>query len=70
MWQAIAHKYGLYIAAVWVGLIVVLAGCTSKLYTPDLAGLYNELIQTEDPYRNAVIVIPGILATTRSGLNK
>ncbi len=53
----------LRVAAVGSVLFFALAGCTSKLYTPDLGGLYNELIQTEDPYRNPVIAIPGLLGS-------
>ncbi|MFQ5994974.1 MAG: esterase/lipase family protein [Acidiferrobacterales bacterium] len=43
--------------------LLVMNGCVSKLYTPDLGGLYNELVQEEDPYRNPVIAIPGILGS-------
>ncbi|MGI9319474.1 MAG: esterase/lipase family protein [bacterium] len=39
------------------------AGCATKLQAPDLGGLYNDLIQAEDPYRNPVIVVPGILGS-------
>lgn len=51
------------IAAIGAALICMFAGCTTKLYTPDLGGLYNELVQKEDPYRNPVLVIPGILGS-------
>ena len=45
--------------------ILILAGfvaacSTNTLYEPDLGGLYNQLAQAEDPYRNPLIVIPGI----------
>ncbi|MFQ6022001.1 MAG: hypothetical protein ACE5NW_04715 [Acidiferrobacterales bacterium] len=43
--------------------VIFLTGCVTKLYTPDLGGLYNELVQSEDPYRNAIIAIPGILGS-------
>ena len=43
----------------WCAFVFLLAGCTAKLYNPDLGGLYNELIQSEDPYRNPVVVVPG-----------
>lgn len=43
----------------WCTFIFLLAGCTAKLYNPDLGGLYNALIQSEDPYRNPIIVVPG-----------
>ena len=53
-----AHFAGLAAA-----LSFAIVGCTTKLHTPDLGGLYNELIQTDDPYRNPVIAIPGILGS-------
>ena len=37
----------------------------SSRRTPDLGGLYNELAQNEDPSRNPVILIPGILGSKR-----
>ncbi len=45
--------------------IIVLAGfcaacSTTTLYEPNLGDLYSELAQAEDPYRNPLIVIPGI----------
>ncbi len=43
------------------GLLVT--GCSSFQTTPDLGDLYNELAQQEDPLRNPVIVIPGILGS-------
>lgn len=43
--------------------IVVNAACYSPPRAPDLGGLYNELAQNEDPYRNPVILIPGILGS-------
>ncbi len=39
------------------------SGCATKLHEPDLGGLYNDLAQSKDPYRNPVIVIPGILGS-------
>ena len=43
--------------------IVVVAACHAPPRAPDLGGLYNELAQSEDPYRNPVILIPGILGS-------
>ena len=40
-----------------------LTGCGAFQTTPDLGHLYNELAQHEDPSRNPVIVIPGILGS-------
>lgn len=37
--------------------------CTPGVNTPDLSGLYNELAMHEDPNRNPVIVIPGLLGS-------
>ncbi len=40
-----------------------LAGCSAFPTSPDLGNLYNQLAQQEDPDRNPVIVIPGILGS-------
>jgi len=40
-----------------------LTGCGAVQTTPDLGHLYNELAQHEDPARNPIIVIPGILGS-------
>lgn len=63
MQQTSMYHISMRIAALGFTLIFAFAGCTTKLYTPDLGGLYNELVQKEDPYRNPVIVIPGILGS-------
>ncbi len=42
---------------------VWLTGCSAFQTGPDLGHLYNELAQHEDPARNPVIVIPGILGS-------
>ena len=43
---------------------ILATGCgTTKLYAPDLGGIYNEIVQAQDPYRNPVIVVPGILGS-------
>ncbi|MDX1487828.1 MAG: hypothetical protein R3268_06480 [Acidiferrobacterales bacterium] len=60
---AVACRIPLRVLALGSALCFVLIGCTAKLYTPDLGGLYNELVQTDDPYRNPVIAIPGILGS-------
>ena len=41
----------------------LLTGCGAFQTAPDLGNLYNELAQHEDPARNPVIVIPGILGS-------
>ena len=43
--------------------LVDLAGCSTFPTSPDLGNLYNQLAQQEDPDRNPVIVIPGILGS-------
>jgi hypothetical protein len=42
---------------------LILAACSSPPRTSDLRGLYNELAQHEDPYRNPIVLIPGILGS-------
>lgn len=59
MKQTIVHQTSMRIAVGGCALIFVLAGCTAKLYNPDLGGIYNKLIQSEDPYRNPIVVVPG-----------
>ncbi|WP_089945266.1 esterase/lipase family protein [Candidatus Entotheonella palauensis] len=63
MQQTILSHLSMRIVAIGIALMLVFAGCTTKLYTPDLGGLYNKLVQQEDPYRNPVLVIPGILGS-------
>ncbi|MFQ5991553.1 MAG: esterase/lipase family protein [Nitrospiraceae bacterium] len=41
----------------------LLTSCGTFQPAPDLGGLYNELAQQEDPQRNPVIVIPGVLGS-------
>ena len=41
----------------------ILSSCRAFQPVPDLGGLYNELAQQEDPERNPVIVIPGVLGS-------
>jgi len=50
---------------VFAFLLTILAptACSAPPRVPDLGGLYSELAQNEDPYRNPVILIPGILGS-------
>jgi len=45
-----------------IGLLCF-TGCSAFQTVPDLGNLYNRLAQHEDPFRNPVIVIPGILGS-------
>ena len=40
-----------------------LMACTSIARRPDLGHLYDSLAQTKAPYRNPIIVIPGMLGS-------
>jgi pimeloyl-ACP methyl ester carboxylesterase len=44
-------------------LAALLAACAPSVRHPDLGRLYNDLAQAEDPYRNPIIVIPGLLGS-------
>ncbi|MGV7220244.1 MAG: esterase/lipase family protein [Nitrospinales bacterium] len=44
-------------------VIIFLPACGVANHTPDLGGLYNDLAQREDPHRNPIIVIPGLLGS-------
>jgi hypothetical protein len=54
------HPTQIFICLLAIGVI---ASCHAPARAPDLGGLYNELAQNEDPYRNPVILIPGILGS-------
>ncbi len=44
--------------------LVFSAGCDSSDGIPNLGGVYTDLAREEDPDRNPVIVIPGVLGST------
>ncbi len=44
-------------------LILSMIACTTAYKVPDLGGLYNSMVQNESPYRNLVILIPGLLGS-------
>lgn len=46
-----------------VVFIMSLIACSPAYKSPDLGGLYNSLVQNESPYRNPVILIPGLLGS-------
>ena len=49
--------------AIHLAILIPLAGCTAKLQSPDLGGLYDRAAQHRGGLRNPVIVIPGILGS-------
>ena len=50
-------------AIIFCVITILITGCQSPYKTPDLGGLYNNLVQNESPYRNPVILIPGLLGS-------
>jgi pimeloyl-ACP methyl ester carboxylesterase len=42
---------------------LILVACSSPPKTSDLGGIYNQLAQHEDPYRNPIVLIPGMLGS-------
>jgi len=46
-----------------IGSTLLLIACSSAYKTPDLGGLYNDMVQNESPYRNPVILIPGLMGS-------
>ncbi|MGD8961932.1 MAG: hypothetical protein PVH43_05425 [Desulfobacterales bacterium] len=58
------NKKNRYIATLTcITAILITIGCSSPAKAPDLGGIYNDLAQHEDPYRNPVILIPGLLGS-------
>jgi len=43
--------------------VLILTACSTPYKPPDLGGLYNSLVQNENPYRNPVILIPGLMGS-------
>ncbi len=52
-----------FMTVISVLLILLIAACSSYFNAPDLGGLYNSLVQNESPYRNPVVLIPGLVGT-------
>lgn len=42
---------------------LLISACSTKQHAPDLGDLYNELAQNENPHRNPIIVIPGLMGS-------
>ena len=49
--------------AIFLLLVLSLPACGPVYHSPDLGDLYSDLAQREDPYRNPIIVIPGLLGS-------
>ena len=52
-----------YIILCFMALVLLLAGCSSPPRAPDLGGIYDDLARHEDPFRNPIILIPGLLGS-------
>ncbi len=47
----------------YIFFLALLPACGPAQHVPDLGNLYNELAMHEDPHRNPIIVIPGVLGS-------
>ena len=47
----------------FIGCAIITAGCSPEIRHPDLADLYNGYAQHEDPWRNPIIVLPGLMGS-------
>lgn len=47
----------------FIGFAIFIVGCSPEIRHPDLANLYNGYAQHEDPWRNPIIVIPGLMGS-------
>ena len=52
-----------FFAGIFLLTILAINACSAPPRVPNLGGLYSELAQNEDPRRNPVILIPGILGS-------
>ncbi len=58
------NKKNCYIVALTCAVAFLsMIGCSSPSKAPDLGGIYNDLAQHEDPYRNPIILMPGLLGS-------
>ncbi|MFC1515255.1 lipase family alpha/beta hydrolase [Thermodesulfobacteriota bacterium] len=51
------------VLTIFLFFALVLSACASPYKAPDLGGLYNSLVQNESPYRNPVVLIPGLMGS-------
>ncbi len=49
--------------SIYIFFLALLPACGPAQHVPDLGNLYNELAMHEDPHRNPIIVIPGVLGS-------
>jgi hypothetical protein len=49
--------------AALICLCIIAAGCATHLRAPDLNNLYDRAAQHHDPWRNPIIVVPGLLGS-------
>ena len=52
-----------FVACIILWTILATTACSAPPRAPNLGGLHSELAQNEDPRRNPVILIPGILGS-------
>ncbi len=44
-------------------IFLLISACSTTEHVPNLGNLYNELAQNENPHRNPIIVIPGLMGS-------
>jgi len=49
--------------SIYIFFLILLPACGPAFHAPDLGNLYNELAQHEDPHRNPIIVMPGLMGS-------
>ena len=49
--------------SIYVFLLILLPACGPVLHAPNLGNIYNGLAKHEDPHRNPILVIPGLMGS-------
>jgi pimeloyl-ACP methyl ester carboxylesterase len=49
--------------SIYVFFLALLPACGPVFHSPDLANIYNDVAQHEDPHRNPILVIPGLMGS-------
>ena len=49
--------------SIYIFPLILLPACSSVFHSPNLGTLYNNLAQHENPHRNPIIVIPGLMGS-------